>query len=223
MVIRFLFEQSGTFKNIAREDGHEAYDYDIKNDFGETDFKVDLFQEIKTAYSGGGSIFDDFKNDVVFAFFPCTRFEDQITLWFRGEAYQIKNKPDIEKLKKSLALHKELSRNYELVTKLAILAFEKDFKLIIENPNSTQHYLNRYWPIKSSVVDNNRSEHGDYYIKPTQYWFINCKPKNNLVFSAANIKPVLYGKIDGEWSREVKRSMIHPDYARWFLESYVYE
>ena len=159
----------------------------------------------------------------MFAFFPCTRFEDQITLWFRGEAYQIKNKPDIEKLKKSLALHKELSRNYELVTKLAILAFEKDFKLIIENPNSTQHYLNRYWPIKSSVVDNNRSLHGDYYIKPTQYWFINCEPKNNLVFSVANTRSVPCGKIDGEWSREVKRSMIHPDYARWFLESYVYE
>ena len=54
MRIRFLFEQSGTFKNVAKIDGHEAYDYDIKNDFNETDFIVDLFQEIKTAYSGGG-------------------------------------------------------------------------------------------------------------------------------------------------------------------------
>ena len=41
-----LFEQSGTFKNEFKKLGIEAYDYDIANDFGETDFQVDLFNEI---------------------------------------------------------------------------------------------------------------------------------------------------------------------------------
>lgn len=53
MAYHCLFEQSGTFKNEFKKLGYEAYDYDILDDFGETDFKVDLFNEIETAYSGG--------------------------------------------------------------------------------------------------------------------------------------------------------------------------
>ena len=42
-----LFEQSGTFKNEFIKLGVPAYDYDILNDFGETDFVIDLFKEIR--------------------------------------------------------------------------------------------------------------------------------------------------------------------------------
>jgi len=45
-----LFEQSGTFKNEFKKLGIEAYDYDILNDYGETDYQIDLFAEIR----GGG-------------------------------------------------------------------------------------------------------------------------------------------------------------------------
>lgn len=38
MKVWCLFEQSGTFKNAFKELGYEAYDVDILNDFGETDF-----------------------------------------------------------------------------------------------------------------------------------------------------------------------------------------
>lgn len=48
-----LFEQSGTFKNEFKKLGVEAYDYDIQNQFGETDFQIDLFAEIAKAYEGG--------------------------------------------------------------------------------------------------------------------------------------------------------------------------
>ena len=50
MTFHCFFEQSGTFKNEFKKLGYEAYDYDILNDFGETDFQVDLFKEIDTAY-----------------------------------------------------------------------------------------------------------------------------------------------------------------------------
>ena len=53
MKFRCLFEQSGTFKNEFKKLGYEAYDYDILDDFGETDFKCDLFNEIEKAYGGG--------------------------------------------------------------------------------------------------------------------------------------------------------------------------
>ena len=54
MVVHCLFEQSGTFKNEFRRLNYEAYDYDILNDFGETDKCIDLFHEIEAAYIGGG-------------------------------------------------------------------------------------------------------------------------------------------------------------------------
>ena len=56
-----LFEQSGTFKNEFKKLGIEAYDYDILNNFGETDYVVDLFQEIENGYEGKPSIFDNIR------------------------------------------------------------------------------------------------------------------------------------------------------------------
>ena len=51
--IHCFFEQSGTFKNEFKKLGYTAYDYDIQNNFGETDYQIDLFTEIEKAYSGG--------------------------------------------------------------------------------------------------------------------------------------------------------------------------
>lgn len=45
--IHCLFEQSGTFKNQFKALGYDAFDYDIANDFNETDHQIDLFQEIR--------------------------------------------------------------------------------------------------------------------------------------------------------------------------------
>lgn len=42
-----LFEQSGTFKNEFKKLGIESYDYDILNEFGQTDYQIDLFKEIE--------------------------------------------------------------------------------------------------------------------------------------------------------------------------------
>lgn len=48
--VHCLFEQSGTFKNEFKKLGIDAYDYDISNDFGQTDHVVDLFSEIVGGY-----------------------------------------------------------------------------------------------------------------------------------------------------------------------------
>jgi len=53
MVVHCLFEQSGTFKNEFKKLGIEAYDYDILNEYGQTDHVIDLFAEIEKAYGGG--------------------------------------------------------------------------------------------------------------------------------------------------------------------------
>ena len=55
MIAHCLFEQSGTFKNEFKKLGIEAYDYDVLNDFEQTDYQIDLFHEIEVAYGGGGA------------------------------------------------------------------------------------------------------------------------------------------------------------------------
>ena len=52
MEVHCLFEQSGTFKNEFIKLGINAYDYDIQNEFNQTDYVIDLFKEIR----GGGII-----------------------------------------------------------------------------------------------------------------------------------------------------------------------
>lgn len=47
MIVHCLFEQSGTFKNEFKKLGYEAFDYDVLNNFGETDCVIDLFNEIR--------------------------------------------------------------------------------------------------------------------------------------------------------------------------------
>ena len=56
--VHCFFEQSGTFKNEFKKLGYDAYDYDIQNNFGETDFQIDLFAEISQAFDNQPSIFD---------------------------------------------------------------------------------------------------------------------------------------------------------------------
>ena len=223
MVYRCLFEQSGTFKNEFKKLGYEAYDYDILNDFDETDYKCDLFNEIEKAYVGGESIFDTFnKDDVCLAFFPCTRFEVQILLWFRGEAMQQKNWSDIDKLEYCMKLHDELHRNYILISKMVIVLQKRGIPVIIENPYSTQHYLMNYWCIKPKVIDKDRHASGDYMKKPTQYWFIGIEPKDNLIMEQVNYKKRLsVSNLFGTKDYVVQRSMISKDYVNRFIREFI--
>lgn len=113
MKFHCMFEQSGTFKNEFKKLGYEAYDYDILNDYGETDYQIDLFREIEKAYCYHDSIFDKITGeDVILAFFPCIRFENQIQLCFRGTAQNLSKWTNEQKLEYDMKLHKELHDIY---------------------------------------------------------------------------------------------------------------
>lgn len=219
MKFHLFFEQSGTFKNELRKLGHEAIDYDILNDFGQTDVVIDIFSEIEKSYAGGGSIFDNItEDDMIIAFFPCVRFEAQIIINMRGDHIEIKKWNDDKKLEYSMKLNNELNHMYQLVSKLAIVCIKKKIALVIENPYSSQHYLTRYWPLKPAIVDHDRRRDGDWYKKPTQYWFINCKPKNNMLFEPIEF---VEKKVIENIKNQAQRSMIHPQYANRFLRQYI--
>lgn len=217
-----LFEQSGTFKKAFKKHGIPAFDYDILNDFGETDYQIDLFQEINNAYRGGCSVFDSIsETELAFAFFPCTRFEDQIAMGFRGDLYQQSRWDDEKKIGYTMKLAEERQELFALILKMSAVALRKGIRLIIENPYSSQSYLTQYYPIKPKVIDRNRTERGDCFRKPTQYFFINCEPENNIVFREkfdGDVQSIEFVK--GK-DRKTKRSMITPMYAENFIKEFI--
>lgn len=184
-------------------------------------------------YEGKPSIFDDMtEDDLIMAFFPCTRFEVQILMGFRGDMYQQKNWSETQKLEYCIQLQKELSELYVLITKLSHICYRRGFRMIIENPYSDQHYLSKYWCLKPKIIDTDRRERGDYFKKPTQYWFLNCEPQNNFIFEALNYNSFEGVSIDNAYhlkdkvgdkfkSTKTMRSMIHTDYANRFIREYV--
>ena len=158
------------------------------------------------------------------AFFPCTRFEAKIPLSFRGESHQQKNWNDLKKLQYSMKLHGELHELYEKLCELTVVAERKGLRMVIENPVTHPHYLTTYWCIKPSVIDKDRTNDGDYYKKPTQYFFIGFEPSYNLVMEP--LEPVKTRTIKNTTgsettSRQVERSMMHPQYARRFIKKYI--
>ncbi|MCI5792831.1 MAG: hypothetical protein MR011_06165 [Lachnospiraceae bacterium] len=225
MIAHCMFEQSGTFKNEFKKLGIEAYDYDLQDEFGETDYKVDLFDEIKKAYEGWESIFDRVGGeDIIMAFFPCTRFEAQISISFRGEATQQKKWTDLQKLQYCMKLHSELHMLYERLCQLVVVAERKELKMVIENPYTQPHYLTTYWCIKPTVIDKNRTDNGDFFKKPTQFFFINLQPSQNLVFEPLEYTETkVISKVAGtdKTTRQTERSMMHPQYARRFIKQYI--
>lgn len=134
-----------------------------------------------------------------------------------------------------MKLHTELHENYMTISKLVHICVSRNLRLIIENPagqsgTGKEHYLQRYWCIEPKLIDKDRRERGDYYKKPTQYWFINCEPKNNFIWEAqvmhegwASISQASKNAKRIGVSRTVVRSMIAPEYANRFIREYIME
>lgn len=217
-----FFEQSGTFRDKFRELGIEAVDLDIQNEYGKTDYQIDLFKEIQKAHKGGKSIFDKIdKDDLIFAFFPCTRFTKQAELLFNQVIKQFRNRSDYEKI--SAAMQAELERKdlFIMFSKMVQVCLQKKIKIIIENPYSTNHYLVRYFPIKAKLIDFDRRERGDFFQKPTQYWFINCEPSYNIdtLFIMQTIQKINKRVCNLRPGKE--RSEISPEYAEQFIKEFI--
>ena len=204
------------------------------NEFNETDYQIDLFAEIENGYNGKPSIFDNFKTtDIIMAFFPCTRFENQIMLAFRGHLKQFKKWTTQQKIRYDMNLIEELKRNYLIVCKMFLICLDRGLKLVMENPYSEEHFLRRYWCVPATIIDKDRRDNGDYYAKPTQYWFVGFEPQynflaevlpNNCISGKDVIRKLnssMYADKFGKVSLKVARSMIHPDYANRFIRQYI--
>lgn len=178
--IHCFFEQSGTFKKEFQKLGYTAFDYDIQNEFGETDYVIDLFNEIENAYDNKSSIFDNITtDDLIMAFFPCIYFTGYTNpQYFTLSNKNYKNLTLREKLDKIIKRGKDRQYFYEMIQKMVGICLLRNLRIIIENPWSSNgaHYLKNNFFKEPDLIDNNRTLRGDDFIKPTGYWFFNCEP-----------------------------------------------
>ena len=221
--VHCLFEQSGTFKNEFIKLGIPAEDYDIQNNFNQTNNVIDLFAEIEKAYGGGQSIFDKIqKKDLVVAFFPCIHFCGISQTWF-SLTHRDYAKWDYKQIFDNI-INKNNQRSYffELLNKMVCICLQKELKLIIENPWQGQQFL-RVFLKQPDIVDNNRMLRGDYMVKPTAYWFFNCEPTHGFTHQEdkKRIEPMNLPKAKKAGLCSEERSMISPDYARNWICDFV--
>jgi hypothetical protein len=223
--VHCFFEQSGTFKNEFKKLGYDAYDYDIQNNFGETDYQIDLFGEIEKAFDDQPSIFDKIGGgDLIVAFFPCIYFTGSTNpYYYTLENYNYKSLTLAEKLEKMLERSRDRQHFFELIIKMVGVCLKRGIRLVIENPFTTQHYLYNNFFKHPDIVDKNRTLRGDYFVKPTGYWFFNCEPTYGYSYQNDKERKKVWecksaGKA-GLCSEE--RSLISPDYARNFICDFI--
>ena len=222
--VHCFFEQSGTFKNEFIKLGIPSEYYDIQNIFGQTDHVVDLFKNIEDAYDGKPSLFDDIRqDDLIMAFFPCIYFcaISQIAFsWGNTNYRKLTTKQATEEI---LKRSDNREKFFNLAVKMLCVAKTRNIRLIMENPWSEQTYLKANFVIAPTFVDNNRMMRGDYFIKPTAYWFISCKPTHGLTIQKDK-KQKIVNKCKNSSEKGLcseERSMISPDYARNFICDFI--
>lgn len=213
--VHCLFEQSGTFKNAFKKYGIDSFDYDILNYFGQTDYVIDLFNEIDKAYEGKESVFDNIKQtDLILAFFPCVCFSAQFSSDSRGNTIK-----SLEgRIKHSLKAQQRNKIFYEKLCRLVLICLDRGLRLIVENPATAPQFLTTYSPFKPTITDKDRTERGDNFRKPTNYYYFNCEPSYNIVLrNGREIMP----KTIKETRNKVERSMITSEYAENFIKEFI--
>jgi len=157
------------------------------------------------------------------AFFPCIFFCENNQLYFMGAHRNLEKLSKKEKADTILKRSQDRAYFYELALKMFTVCDIRGIRLIVENPYAGQHFLVGNFPYQATFVDRNRAARGDYFNKPTQYWFINCEPTHGQSFQKAKMhkkiasgKPGAHGGLCSE-----DRSLISPDYARNFICDFI--
>lgn len=226
--VHCFFEQSGTFKREFIKLGIPAEDYDIQNNFGETDHTEDLFAEIEKAFDDKHSVFDtiDPAADLIMAFFPCIEFSCVTQMWYSLYQRDYAKWPYKKRIVYMVKKNRERARLYELMMKFTGVCLDRGICMVMENPWSENTYLKQNVIMKPpTIIDTDRTRRGDWMKKPTAYWFWNCEPTYGHSFQQTpkslqrrcmNMKKAPHAGLCSE-----ERSTISPDYARNFICDYI--
>lgn len=216
--VHCLFEQSGTFKNAFRQLSIPSLDYDILNEFDETDVVCDLFREIDNEWIGCDSIFRKMsEGELIFAFFPCIYFNEDNVMFFCNTAHNFVKLSAPGKIRAIIERSDKRQMYYKKVLQLIAICEERRLRLVIENPYNAHHYWRFNFPNYPKVIDMDRTLRGDYFKKPTQFVFVGFEPGSG--HSLAKLRKREYIKDIIGCSAE--RSMISPEYAHNFICDFI--
>ena len=223
--VHCFFEQSGTFKNEFIKLGIPAEDYDIQDNFGQTDHVIDLFENIQKSYEGGASVFDNIKqDDLILAFFPCIYFCAMSQIAFNLGCINYRSLSDAEKVDKIIERSKLRQQFYEILLKFCAVCMRKNLRMVFENPWSEQTFLKANFLKAPDIVDMDRSRRGDFRIKPTAYWFFNCEAEHGFMCQPYEGKILTHQKLKQSGKSGIcseERSLISPEYARNFICDFI--
>jgi hypothetical protein len=121
--------------------------------------------------------------------------------------------------------------------------------MIMENPWHPTNFTNHFWFMRTSIIDKDRTKRGDFFIKPTAYWYVNCTPTYGESYQTtprSMVKTITAGSGAAKTKKKLKnnigkdeldrmyidhtsadgicdedRSMISPDYARNFICDFI--
>ena len=135
-----------------------------------------------------------------------------------------RHKPNYERVQDAIERLQNRTKYHTLLYKLLYLSWKMEFRMIIENPATKPNYLigQQNFPAPT-IIDKNRMERGDWFKKPTAYWFFNGEPTHG--FTRQNDKKQKFinkckqGVKAGICSEE--RSLISSDYARNFIYDFI--
>ena len=128
----------------------------------------------------------------------------------------------IEKFEKMLERSDNRNTFYKLLYKLCAICVIKGIRMVFENPYSSLHFLHNNFLKEPTIIDHNRQERGDYFMKPTGYWFFNCEPTQGYSYQKPKETKTIWGDAKGGKQAGIcseERSLISSDYARnWICD-----
>jgi len=197
-------------------------------------------------------------DDIIMAFFPCIKFcsvmeQIQHEDFYDSSHKKSKNYGTPEYFKNKWAVLRNLSQErfyfYDLALKMTAVVQIKGLRMIIENPWHPTNFTKHFWFLRTSLIDNDRTRRGDYFRKPTAYWYVNCEPTHGETWQPTpkdKIKTITAGSGASRTREKMKsilgkeeldkkylehtsqaglcdedRSMISPDYARNFICDFI--
>lgn len=158
------------------------------------------------------------------AFFPCIYFTGSVNpCYFRLDNNNYKGLSVKEKFDAILKRADDRNYFFKLLNMLIANCMLRDVPIIIENPFSPLHYLHNNFLMEPTFVDNDRTRRGDYFKKPTGFWFFGCQPTRGMTLQSPTKRLRVWEAKSapkaGLCSED--RSLISPDYARNFICDFI--
>ena len=89
------------------------------------------------------------------------------------QACNYKKLPMNERIEKILERSTNREYFFSIAIKMIGICLLKGIRIIMENPWAEQTFLKANFIQAPSVIDNNRMMRGDFFVKPTAYWFFS--------------------------------------------------